>query len=235
MKAPFASGAGACQGAGMRIIPLALLLPTLAACAQTMPPPQNEPPRLLTQQAFWTNLSSHCGQAYEGAMVSTDAADRDMVGAAMVMHVRECSDRRIAIPFHIRQADGSWDRSRTWVVTRIGADGQEGLRLKHDHRHADGSEDAVTQYGGDTPDTGSTNTQSFAVDADSIALFRANGLDASVTNVWRFVVDGADAPGATITYQLERTIAGGAPAPRDFRVVFDATKPVPAPPAPWGW
>ena len=58
-----------------------------------------------------------------------------------VMHVRQCSDREIRIPFHVGE-----NRSRTWVVTRT----PQGLRLKHDHRHEDGTEDRVTQYGGDT-------------------------------------------------------------------------------------
>ena len=35
----------------------------------------------------------------------------------MVMHVRECSDERVAIPFHVK-LDGEWDRSRTWLITR---------------------------------------------------------------------------------------------------------------------
>ena len=48
------------------------------------------------------------------------------------MHVRECSEDAIRIPFHVGE-----DRSRTWVVTRTA----NGLRLKHDHRHEDGSEE----------------------------------------------------------------------------------------------
>ena len=57
------------------------------------------------------------------------------------MQVRECSADTIRVPFHV--AD---DHSRTWVITRT----TTGYRLKHDHRHKDGSEDKVTQYGGDS-------------------------------------------------------------------------------------
>src|SRR3546814_4180552 len=56
--------------------------------------------------------------------------------------------------------------------------------LKHDHRHADGSEDVLTMYGGDTDAPGSAVRQEFPVDAESIALFEREGSEASVTNTW---------------------------------------------------
>ncbi len=183
------------------------------------------------QDGFWAALSSHCGKAYGGRMVTADAADADLAGAAMAMAVTDCSDTRIAVPFHVQNADGSWDRSRTWLITRTAA----GLRLKHDHRHADGISDAVTLYGGDTADRGSARAQSFPVDADSIAMFTRDGLAASVTNIWTVEVDPAGTAGATYAYQLRRTVVGGAPAERHFRVVFDLTQPIPLPPPAWGW
>jgi hypothetical protein len=170
------------------------------------------------QAAFMAGLASHCGKAYAGRLVSSDAADADMAGRAMVVHFRECSPDRMAIPFHVQGEDGTWDRSRTWLITRT----DSGLRLKHDHRHADGSHDAVTLYGGDTADGGTATAQDFPVDAESIAMFRAGGLTASVTNVWRVEITPT-----TYTYQLSR-------AGRLFRVEFDLTKPVTPPPAPWG-
>jgi hypothetical protein len=156
-------------------------------------------------------------------MVSDQAADADMRGRPMVMHVRECSDTRIAVPFHVGNADGSWDRSRTWLVTRT----ETGLRLKHDHRHEDGTADAVTFYGGDTAAQGTAQAQEFPVDAESVAMFRANNLTASVTNVWRVEVDPAGAADGRFAYQLQRP-------GRLFRVEFDLTRPVTPPPAPWG-
>ena len=171
------------------------------------------------QTRFMAALAGHCGKAYAGRLVSTDAADADMAGRAMVVHFRECSAERMAIPFHVQGEDGTWDRSRTWLITRTAT----GLRLKHDHRHADGSADAVTFYGGDTAETGSAGAQDFPVDAESIAMFRANGLDKSVTNVWRVEVTAT-----TYAYQLSRE-------GRLFRVEFDLTRPVTPPPAPWGW
>lgn len=203
------------------LLATALLLP---AC--TTPQAQSD-----QQDAFWAALSSHCGKAYGGRMVTADAADADLAGSAMVMAVTGCSAAAIAVPFHVQNADGSWDRSRTWLITRTA----DGLRLKHDHRHADGSADSVTFYGGDTATAGTARMQAFPVDAESIAMFRREGLGASVTNVWTVEVDPAGTPGAAYAYVLRRTVAGGAPAERHFRVEFDLTKPVALPPPAWGW
>lgn len=216
----------------------AAALLALSACTQAdnissdpTPDPQNQ---------FWAVLSSHCGKAYAGELVSDDAADADFAGRSMVMHVRECSEDRIAIPFHIELEDG-WDRSRTWVITRVSVPHMSGsgstpvgLRLKHDHRHEDGTEDAVTMYGGDTAQEGIPGAQDFPVDQFSIDMFGREGLTASVTNVWRIEVDPPEAPEAKFAYQLRRTVEGGAPEDRYFRVEFDLTNEVEAPPAPWG-
>lgn len=198
-----------------------LLAPVLFLAGCISPQAEADP-----QQAFWGALASHCGKAYAGGLVSADEADADMRGAQMAMHVRNCSDTRIEVPFHVRQADGAWDRSRTWVFTRTAA----GIRLKHDHRHEDGSPDVLTMYGGDTATPGTARAQDFPVDAESIALFRREAREVSVTNVWRVEVDAAGTPGARFAYQLAREV----PAPRRFRVEFDLTKPIAAPPAPWG-
>ncbi|WP_284124203.1 hypothetical protein [Parerythrobacter aestuarii] len=204
------------------------LLPLLAllACNKAEPDLQVSP-----QDSFWASLSSHCGKAYSGQLASDDEADAGFRGAEMLMHVRECSDSEIRVPFHVRQDGEDWDRSRTWVLTRTDA----GLRLKHDHRHEDGESDTVTMYGGDTAEDGSARSQAFPVDAESIALFKREGLAASVTNVWAIEVDPAGQKDARFAYQLQRTMAGGAPEDRFFRVEFDATRPVDPPPAPWGF
>ena len=191
--------------------PLALIV--VSGCATLSPAsPQDD---------FFDRLTGLCGKAFAGQLISHDAADAAMAGKPMVMHVRRCTPDRIEIPFHIGgQADvpGGWDRSRTWVITRTAT----GLRLKHDHRHTDGTSDTLTMYGGDTADRGSATTQRFPVDAESIALFRRTGRDVSVTNVWAIEVDAR-----RYTYALMR-------ANRDFRVAFDLTRPVAPPPPPWG-
>ena len=114
------------------------------------------------------------------------------------------------------------DRSRTWVITSTAA----GLRLKHDHRHRDGSSDALTMYGGDSRGQGTAVRQEFPADAASIALFTAQGRGVSNTNVWAVEVGDA-----VFAYELRRPPG---PAERFFRVEFDLSRPVAAPPAPWG-
>lgn len=214
------------------IAPIAIA-PLLAACATT--PDLAALPQ--TQEAFWDALQSHCGKAYAGGLTSQDERDADFRGRRMVAHWAQCDADRTAIAFHVEGQPSSsseaagrnvdWDRSRTWVVTRT----PEGLRLKHDHRHEDGSVDAVTQYGGDTLSAGTARIQDFPVDAFSIAMFGREGLEASVTNVWRIEVDPADEAGATFAYQLTRRND----ATRLFRVEFDLTREVDIPPDAWGW
>ncbi len=165
------------------------------------------------QDRFLARLTALCGKAFAGRVTTSDPADRDMAGKALVMHVAHCAPGEVRIPFHVGD-----NRSRTWVVTRTAA----GLRLKHDHRHEDGSADAVTMYGGDTVAPGSAERQEFPVDAESIALFREQGLDRSVTNVWAI-----EATAASFAYALRRE-------GRHFRVEFDLTRPVALPPPAWG-
>jgi hypothetical protein len=197
----------------MRNMPVRFaLLMALSGCATPGAPPPIPADRFLAQ------LRELCGRAYEGRIVANHpapvAAD-PFDGRRLVMHVRDCdAAAAIRIPFHVGD-----DRSRTWVLSRSG----EGLRLKHDHRHADGSSDAVTMYGGDARAPGSAVRQEFPVDQESIALFRREGLTASVTNVWALELE----PGRRFVYELARP-------GREFRVEFDLTRPVPPPPAPWG-
>ena len=179
---------------------------------------------------FWASLQSHCGKAYRGQMVSDEAADADMRGVTMMIHVRECSETQIKIPFHVQRTDGSWDRSRTWIFTRLHSQESSVLRLKHDHRHEDGKPDAMTLYGGVTIAPGSAAMQEFQVDAESIALFKSEGRTASVTNTWRVEVAPANQAGGRFSYKLLRK----APHPRNFHVEFDLTQPISIPPAPWG-
>ena len=219
--------------------PIALVL--LAGCT-TPAPPGDTPAAASPQQAFWQALSSHCGKAYAGALASEDARDADWAGKVMVAHWAACEEDRVAIAFHVEEAPPSsgseavgrenpWNRSRTWIVTRHGAGANTRFTLKHDHRHADGEADAVTFYGGTSADAGSARAQDFPVDAESVALFTREGLDASLTNVWHVAVDPAGSKDARFADQLTRR---NDPT-RRFRVEFDTTKAVAPPPPAWGW
>ena len=170
--------------------------------------------------AFMAALATHCGEAFEGRIVANEPRSDEpdaFEGQRLVMHVRGCDEpeRELRVPFHVGD-----DHSRTWVLTRVGP----GLRLKHDHRLEDGSDDPVTMYGGDSVDAGTAQRQEFPVDAESIALFEREGLEASVTNTWAMEIE----PGQRFLYELTR------PGGREFKVEFDLTTPVEAPPPPWG-
>ncbi|MBK8068137.1 MAG: hypothetical protein IPK27_11090 [Rhodanobacteraceae bacterium] len=164
---------------------------------------------------FHAALAALCGKSFAGEIVANtpeDPAD-PFLGKPLVMQVRECTRDEIRVPFHVGD-----DHSRTWVFTRTA----NGLRLKHDHRHADGSPDATTLYGGDTRTPGSATRQEFPVDTESIALFQREGRTVSTTNVWAVEIT-ADA----FVYELARP-------GRLFRVRFDLSREVDAPPPPWG-
>lgn len=178
----------------------------LSACATA--------PAATPQQTFMANLRALCGQAFEGRVVTTDAADEAMRAERLVMHVRECDATGVRVPFHVGE-----NRSRTWVITET----PQGLRLKHDHRHEDGASDTLTMYGGDTANAGADTRQEFPADAESRALFLANNIPQSVTNVWALEL----MPGESFTYELARPN-------RLLRATFDLTRPIPAPPPPWG-
>ncbi len=183
-------------------------LAALAACAVVPDAPSS-------QDQFFQRLLTLCGQAYEGRVVSPPVeADRNFAASRLVMHVASCTESEIRIPLHVGE-----DRSRTWVISRT----PEGLRLKHDHRHEDGSEDVLTQYGGDAPPPGTARRQEFPADAHSRALFVRENIPQSGTNVWAVEVDQH----RMFAYELRRS-------GRFFRVEFDLTRPAPAPPPPWG-
>ncbi len=207
----------------------AILFVTLAACST--PPTINassNPAQAIpdsasaiadSQQAFFDRIATLCGQSFAGSVLidrPESTGPNAFHGQPLTMHVRECSDQEIRIPFHVGA-----DRSRTWVLTRT----SNGMRLKHDHRLEDGSDDPVTMYGGDTANNGSVERQEFPVDQFSKQMFTREGMTVSNTNVWAIEIE----PGQRFVYELARTDQD-----RLFRVGFDLTKPITAPPAPWG-
>lgn len=162
--------------------------------------------------SFLSRISAHCGNAFEGRVVSNDEVDASFASEQLIMHVRECADDEVRVPFHVGD-----DHSRTWVISSI----DDGLRLKHDHRHEDGEEDSVTQYGGDS-NIITANRAEFPVDQFSIDMFNREGLTASVTNVWAVEITDK-----LFAYELRREN-------RFFRVEFDLSKAIAPPPPPWG-
>lgn len=188
----------------------AVLLAGLVAAACGSPPVASP------ADTFLAALAGHCGQAFAGRVAANEprAENDPFENRVLVIHIRTCEPDRVLVPFHVGE-----DRSRTWVITRT----PTGLRLKHDHRHADGSEDVLTMYGGDTSTAGTATRQEFPVDGFSRDLFERQNLRASMQNVWAMEIESR----RLFAYELTRP-------GRRFRVEFDLSVPVPSPPAPWG-
>lgn len=167
-----------------------------------------------SQDAFFDAISDLCGNAYEGSVTVDNQSNGSFANKTLIMHVRRCDQTQLQVPFHVGD-----DASRTWIITKTGS----GLSLKHDHRHSDGSEDVLTQYGGHTVDAGWPQVQSFPADQFSKELFVDNAIPQSVGNTWQMYIYPE-----TFTYRLIRQ-------GREFRVDFDLTKTVEPPPAPWGY
>ncbi|MDM7922359.1 MAG: hypothetical protein QUS14_08660, partial [Pyrinomonadaceae bacterium] len=88
--------------------------------------------------------------------------------------------------------------------------------------------DAVTMYGGTTNNPGETIRQFFPADEETtqvVAVPKGNAPSAAANIWWMELV-----PGEYFTYNLRRLASD-----RLFTVKFDITKPIAAPPAPWGW
>lgn len=194
-----------------RSLPLLLLTAAISFAACNARDSQPETTTAETEDRFWASLTKLCGKAYQGRVVEVSPPDTSFTGKTLVMDVRSCDEREIAIPFHVGE-----NRSRTWVLTRT----DSGLRLKHDHRHEDGVEDSITQYGGDTREGGTAERQEFYADAHTAEL-----IPAAATNVWTIEILGD----TLFAYALRRE-----GTERRFRAEFDLRRAVPPPPAPWG-
>jgi hypothetical protein len=169
---------------------------------------------IASHDAFFENLKQHCGNAYAGKVTVDNQDNGAFSGKKLVMHVRQCSDSELQIPFHVGN-----DASRTWLITKTGS----GLSLKHDHRMSNGEYDVSTMYGGHTIDAGWANAQSFPADQYSKELFVKQGIPQSNNNIWQMFVYPE-----MFTYRLIRE-------GREFRVDFDLSKPIDLPLAPWGY
>ncbi|TVQ75561.1 MAG: hypothetical protein EA363_00315 [Balneolaceae bacterium] len=165
-------------------------------------------------QVFWSRLHEHCGEAFEGRLV-TAAPGFDLLDGSerLIVHFRSCSDFETRLPFHIEEGPDAWDRSRTWVFFNHGADG---LELRHDHRHQDGSEEENTWYGGDAIE-GGTYWQRF--------VYPPRTEEMGVFMGWRVEIH----PHERFTYGTMRDDEW------TFRVDFDLSQAVEPPPPPWGF
>lgn len=164
------------------------------------------------QIAFWENIQQHCGNAYRGKLADATPFYQSFDAERIVIHIRNCTETLTHISLHIDD-----NHSRNLLVTKT--DGT--LRLKHDHRNPDGTEDTITQYGGDAPAPGLETRQIFEADEHTAEIL-PNRFD----NFW------------FLDFMDEETFAYGVHWPmhgHSIRMEFDLTETVETPPAPWGY
>ena len=193
------------------------LLLVVAACGPADPEKGlvSGPSGTLTpeQDTFWATLQTHCGKAYACSVDDVTEYYREgLEGKVLVAHFRECSADRIHIALHEND-----DRSRNWILTKAG----DTIRLKHDHRHEDGTEDKISQYGGDAPKPGLPNRQIFKADEHTATI-----LPLRADNFWFMHFVDAN----TFHYGVHWPTMG-----HSVRMAFDLSRPIAAPPAPWGY
>ncbi|WP_198679582.1 hypothetical protein [Aliidiomarina minuta] len=187
-------------------------LAALCVASSVSASPTSVPP----QDQFFDKIAQYCGQAFEGKVVEDNFTGIETFSQnRLVMHVRNCTEDRLEIPFHVGD-----NHSRTWILKKTGA----GISLKHDHRMPDGSHDDATMYGGHTQDAGWANAQSFPADQFSKEDFIRRQTPQSVGNTWHMYIY----PEQFFAYRLTRP-------GREMRVDFDLTNPVDLPPVPWGY
>jgi len=157
-----------------------------------------------THDGFWSNLQALCESAAEGRLLASPEGDTQIDPAARLV-VHFRECGEDELRFPLHVGE---NRSRTWVFIRHA----DHLELRHDHRHQDGTEEGNTWYGATTLAPGSATRQEFVSDRDG------------VLGGWRVEIE----PGVRYTYG---TIRDGQ---WRHHLEFDLTRPVDAPPLPWG-
>ncbi|MFD2246517.1 hypothetical protein [Pontibacter ruber] len=179
------------------------LLYCLASCSRTPQASQQQYTLSKPQQSFYLSLNALCGKSFSGKAVYPTDDTNPFAGKMLVMHVQACSDSTIRIPFAVGE-----DKSRTWVIRKT----KDGLQLKHDHRHEDGTPDKITNYGGTALATDNKLEQRFPADAETAALIAM-----AATNEWTLAFSP---DGKTFSYILKRDNQ------LRFRADFDLTQPL---------
>jgi hypothetical protein len=124
---------------------------------------------------FWENLQPLCGNTFEGTIVYPEEGREPFSSNPLTMTVAACTQDTIKIPFHV-----GTDHSRTWVLSFT----EDGLQLKHDHRHEDGTPDDVTNYGGVASEESTAWEVHFPADDETAEM-----LPRAKNNVWTMAID----------------------------------------------
>tara|TARA_B100001123_G_scaffold182517_2_gene208988 strand:+ start:6325 stop:6984 length:660 start_codon:yes stop_codon:yes gene_type:complete len=185
---------------------------TLISCGAGSDAGQDSEPDSSPQDTFWTWLADHCGESYAGKATVAPEGDTQVAGKDLKMHIRECGEHEIRVPFHVGE-----NRSRTWVLTRS----ESSISLAHQHLHEDGTPESNSGYGGETVVAGTGLKQSFPRGRPAGELEHPDN-----TSVWGMEIDPEN---EIFIYTFQRTGTD-----RRYRVEFDLTATVPTPLPPWG-
>lgn len=139
------------------------------------------------QQAFLENLAGLCGKSFPGKETFVAQGRESWAGEQIMMHVTYCENNQVHIQLHVGE-----DRSRTWMFL----DESGLLRLRHDHRHPDGTPEDPTLYGGYAQGKGTPFIQSFPADDYTLEALE----NPEYEREW---VVGMDPEMTTLTYQLQ--------------------------------
>ncbi len=156
------------------------------------------------QDIFFERFADLEGKSFAGREVFIREGVDSWAALDLVMHVREFTDSVIYIPFRVGE-----NTSRTWMIYRE-SDGR--LRLRHDHRHSDGTPEELSLYGGYSADESTSLSQLFPADE-----FTCNMLERICDNEWNMMFDEEL---TTFSYILRK--AGD----MVIRIDFDLTKEI---------
>ena len=154
------------------------------------------------QEKFFDSIAKMCGARFEGAMTYPESGQDDFAGKLLIAHITSCNTEELKIAFSVGKDD-----SRTWIISKT----SNGLQLKHDHRHKDGTPHEINMYGGITLNMGDPLSQSFAADKHTASI-----IPEAATNVWTITFNQEL---NQMTYYLERNTA-----PR-FKAVLEKVSP----------
>ena len=156
------------------------------------------------QVKFYNHFKTLEGKSFLGKEVFAGEGVNSWADLELVMTVRECLDTIAYIPFRVGD-----NTSRTWMVIMENGDK---LRFRHDHRHADGTPEDLTMYGGYALDGGTPFKQIFPADE-----YTCNMLERICDNEWT-VAFSEDL--STYSYSLKKE------GNLVIQVDFDLTKPL---------
>ncbi|RAU82293.1 hypothetical protein [Pontibacter arcticus] len=123
------------------------------------------------QNQFFNALRAQDGKTYTGTATVSPARENPIAGKELKLFVSKAANDSIRIAFWVGD-----DKSRTLIVK---FNKQRGLSLQHDHRHEDGTPDAMAMYGGTATEAGTALAQSFPADSYTSELSPRNA-----TSIW---------------------------------------------------